>query len=55
MGVWGMPEVPNKAALLLIFLLLLLLPFPALTIRCYTDLEATQVLEPVKDKIFILL
>jgi len=36
MGIWGMP----KAALLLICLLCLLCP--AQTIRCYTDLEATQ-------------
>ena len=42
---WGTPSVPK--ALLLIFLLL---P-PAIPIRCYTDLEATQVLEPSNDDI----
>ena len=47
MGMWGTPSVPK--AFLLIFLLL---P-PAIPIRCYTDLEATQVLEPKKNKIYL--
>ena len=38
MGIWGMP-VPK------VLLLVALLCPPAFTIRCYTDLEATQVLE----------
>ena len=37
MGIWGMP-VPK------VLLLVALLCPPAFTIRCYTDLEATQVL-----------
>lgn len=35
MGMWGMPKVPEG-------LLLILFLRPALPIRCYTDLEATQ-------------
>ena len=35
---WGMPKVPEG-------LLLILFLRPALPIRCYTDLEATQVLQ----------
>ena len=38
MGMWGMPKVPEG-------LLLILFLRPALSIRCYTDLEATQVLQ----------
>ena len=45
MGIWGMPKA---------LLLLALLCPPALAIRCYTDLEATQVLELDNLEIFPL-